>query len=780
MRKYIFYLIILALFLVNQHCAFAFPVTVDSNYGRGLMTSITIVNGNPAICYYDAVNKNLKYIRASDATGITWHNPVTVLHGCGISEASSTSMTIVNNSPAICYYDSVKDKLKYVRASDTNGAAWNPPVSVLSDKHINALPSLVVVNGNPAICYCDSTNGDLKYIRALDIIGTAWGNPVIIDSKNDTGYYASMTIVNGSPAISYCEYANGDLKYVRASDTLGTAWGKPVTIDSNGETGYHTSMTISNGSPAICYYDYTKGDLKYVRASDASGSSWGIPVTIDSKGDVGKYSSMTIVNGNPAISYYDNTKDDLKYVIASDGMGTAWGKPVTIDSKGDVGEFTSIICIGGSPAISYFDSTNFNLKCAMGTQLELYFPHIASNKTWETEICIINTNDSGDLKGVIICYDNSGMVVGSKNVNLPHNGRISLTISQEFNDPSKIGYITFRSYSAAVYGYTKFYIAGKYRVAIPATYQINSRNIFIPHIASNNEWWTGLSLINTASFARTMTIEFNNGKTKSIILDPWEHGAFSIAKLFSNIPQPDIKSAVIKNASGVIGLELFGSSAGTNKNYLSGILLKDETTKSIYYPHIASNTVWWTGIVAYNPEASKNRLTITPYKSDGTKLQDSTITLDGKAKYIGTVGSLKLPKEAAWINIEANSAITGFELFGKHNGKQLAGYTGVNINSATGVFPKLEKSGWTGIAFVNSEDVSASITLKAFDDSGKLIAQKKITLKSHAKIVKLANDLFNNSIAKASYITYQSDNYLVGFQLNGSTNNMLLDALPGN
>ncbi len=79
--------------------------------------------------------------------------------------------------------------------------------------------------------------------------------------------------------------------------------------------------------------------------------------------------------------------------------------------------------------------------------------------------------------------------------------------------------------------------------------------------------------------------------------------AFNIAQeFFNNQPQPDIQSAVITNAGGVIGLELFGSLGwGTQ---LEGILLTDKTASTIYYPHVASDD-WWTGIVAYNPSASK-------------------------------------------------------------------------------------------------------------------------------------------------------------------------------
>lgn len=249
--------------------------------------------------------------------------------------------------------------------------------------------------------------------------------------------------------------------------------------------------------------------------------------------------------------------------------------------------------------------------------------------------------------------------------------------------------------------------------------------------------------------------------------------------MFNGQPQADIESAVIKNGSGVIGLELFGSTESSGDNYLSGILLKDDTTTTIYYPHTASNTTWWTGIVAYNPSASACDITITPYSDQGTRLSDQSLSIPGQGKYIGTVAGLNLPTDTAWFKIEGASPITGFELFGTQDGNQLAGYTGVGISGTEGVFAKLEKDGWTGIAFVNIEDSSAVVTLTAYDDNGNIVATETMNVSGYAKVVDVPEDIFTQDISSATYISYSSDKEVVEFQLNGSSDGMLLDGLPG-
>ena len=250
----------------------------------------------------------------------------------------------------------------------------------------------------------------------------------------------------------------------------------------------------------------------------------------------------------------------------------------------------------------------------------LYFPHVASGPIWETEICIINTNAESSLSGELKAYDNSGQEVSSTPISLRPNARREITIGDELPNPSGIGYMVLESDSDNVCGYTKFFTEGKYRAAVPTTQNVNSGDIFIPHVASGPEWWTGISIMNTTSVAKNVTIEFDNGVTKTIALAAKEHKVFTIASLFEGIAQPNIRSGVIKNGSGIIGLELFGSSPSSGNSYLSGVLLKDETTTEIFYPHVVSSAIWWTGIVAYNPSNVSSEITVTPFKGDGTTL----------------------------------------------------------------------------------------------------------------------------------------------------------------
>ena len=188
---------------------------------------------------------------------------------------------------------------------------------------------------------------------------------------------------------------------------------------------------------------------------------------------------------------------------------------------------------------------------------------------------------------------------------------------------------------------------------------------------------------------------FSDGQTRNITLNANEHEAFSIRELFDNQPQPDIQSAVIFNANGIIGLEIFGSTDG---NRLEGILLTDKMASTLYYPHVAGDG-WWTGVVAYNPSDLACTMTVTPYDTQGTALASSTLSIAGKGKYVGAVSELGLPDGDGMVQDRlVTRPLSGFELFSTIDNQQLAAYAGgVGTGAKEGVFPKIEKDGWTGI-----------------------------------------------------------------------------------
>jgi hypothetical protein len=359
------------------------PVTVDVHPQTGTYSSLNIINGNPAISYFDDDIGAIKYVRATDADGTSWSAPVIVDAAVGFT-GGNTSLKTVNGVPAISYYDDLNKDLKFIIALDANGISWSSPVTVDATGNVGRYCSLSIINGNPAISYYDEANTALKFIRAIDISGSVWSAPLTLESTLNVGTYTSLTTVNGNPAISYMSSTNGQCKYIRAIDANGTLWSAPIAFESIGTGGEYTSLAIVNGHPAITYYDHNIDNLKYIRAINADGANWAIPVSFDTDKSAGLYTCMSVVAGNPAISYYDASNSDLKYVRSADAGGTLWAAPVTVDATG--GFDLSLKIVNGNPAMAY-TSNNFDLKYVRASN--------STGSSWGTPIIIDATVNAG-------------------------------------------------------------------------------------------------------------------------------------------------------------------------------------------------------------------------------------------------------------------------------------------------------------------------------------------------------------------------------------------------
>jgi hypothetical protein len=297
------------------------PQTLDGAATEvGGFTSLQIVNGNAAIAYYDATNTSLKYLRATNTDATAWGTSQTLDGASADLMGQYPALQIVNGNPAVAYYDGTNGDLRFIRALDADGTVWATAqiLDGAGGDNVGSNLSLQIINGNPAISYYDVTNGRLKFISALDASGTTWGTPVTVDAANNVGQFTSLQIVDGFPAISYYDVTNGNLNFVRATDANGTAWDTPLSIDGAADdVGQFTALQVAGGYPAIAYFDVTNGNLKFVRASNASGSAWTAPVTLHSSETVGQGVSM-ISNGTGVDIVYYHASELLPYFITAD------------------------------------------------------------------------------------------------------------------------------------------------------------------------------------------------------------------------------------------------------------------------------------------------------------------------------------------------------------------------------------------------------------------------------------------------------------------------------
>jgi PKD repeat protein len=295
-----------------------------------------------------------------------------------IEPDTKTSLAIVGGNPAIAYFQFSTGNLRYIRAADSLGTSWNPPITVGIPGEAGASPSLAVLsNGQPAIGFTGPVNGnddaDLRYIRALSNFGATpadWGPTVEFPTEASAVQLAVMA--DGHPAMCYNEtILTNALFFRRADDLVGDFWGGIVSVDGNLGAGDWSALRVVDGNPAIAYYDDNgtlqfpqQGVIKYARADTPDGSSWSSFITLDDTGG-DAFVGMALVSGRPAISYYDFEDGELRYIRADDAQGNLWPQDFELlDGAGalDVGWFSSLATIGGVPAVAYGNQVTGDLN----------------------------------------------------------------------------------------------------------------------------------------------------------------------------------------------------------------------------------------------------------------------------------------------------------------------------------------------------------------------------------------------------------------------------------
>jgi len=195
----------------------------------------------------------------------------------------------------------------------------------------------------------------------------------------------------------------------------------------------------------------------------------------------------------------------------------------------------------------------------------------------------------------------------------------------------------------------------------------------------------------------------------------------------------------------------------------------------IYFSHIATTQGWETEIAILNPTTQMAAGTLTFYDNNGQALGNTVaINLPAHGRYQAEVGKL-FQNAAAIAYIVLTSENFGLKGYSKFYINGLRASIMASGPRTTGLFTKIDHEGWTGIAFINTASSPAQITLTAYSDAGVAVAVETLSVDAGAKVVNPVEKIFSQSLAGATYVSYTSNHGVVGFFLNGSGDNTMLD-----
>lgn len=305
------------------------PVAGLSSY---CYCSAALVNGRPAFSYVNA-NNVLRYVRAADIHGAAWGNSVRLSNAAGVFFGSS--LTVVDGRPAVAYgfYDT--EKLRFVRADDADGTSWPAPVTLVDNVLVQG-PKLLIVAGLPALFYVDQDTSPsvLHYMRALDSSGLTWDSPLPLDTSLQLSVGAAL--IGDRPAVAYLEPGTSRGLFQRADDSTGTQWngseeqiGFEVYFASPGSPLIETASGRA-GSANLAYDDATLESIgiRY-HLADTAGQNWTTQEGFGTSRAINF--SLCLIAGRPALLFSDDPEndniDELFYARAFNTNGTSWPIP---------------------------------------------------------------------------------------------------------------------------------------------------------------------------------------------------------------------------------------------------------------------------------------------------------------------------------------------------------------------------------------------------------------------------------------------------------------------
>ena len=214
-------------------------------------------------------------------------------------------------------------------------------------------------------------------------------------------------------------------------------------------------------------------------------------------------------------------------------------------------------------------------------------------------------------------------------------------------------------------------------------------DIYFTHIAKDTQnWWTGISLINTDTEPANYRIVGYDSDGNEVVrmdaetLPPGGKLLKTSQTIFGDLGVDWMK---IEGDGRIAGFELFGD---PNLDRAAGFKAATFLTDDLIFPHVTVRPPMWTGISLVNVSGQATPITIGAYNDRGVLLAETSQTLAPFAKRLDLAQNLfgadGLPAGTSYLRVRGGQrSLCGFELFGTLNmqtggpGNQLAGLAAI-------------------------------------------------------------------------------------------------------
>lgn len=418
--------------------------------------------------------------------------------------------------------------------------------------------------------------------------------------------------------------------------TLGTDTGNiainataPVTalqvFGKNTSNGIAATSAATKGAKILYFPHFASTDQWWTGlavSNLSTTSSTGLTITaFDTSGKKLWTKSNLIIDAGGQTSFMT-----IKDIFGSQAEGSGW---LMISSSST--DITGVEMFGSAQGIAA-------LTPAITAGFKLYFPHFASTDHWWTGIAVANTSGISNTVR-FTAYNESGQKIGtSAGISVPPFAQMPPQMVSNLFDGSVsgTGWIMMESTQTAVgleiFGQKNGVngIAG-----LTATGEAETE-LYLPHFASDSQWWTGIAFANPLNQTANVTLTAYDTSGKQIgtakqasIAALGQMKPELVANLFGGTVSGSgwIKATA---SSGVVGLEIFGRKSDSS---IAGLTLSGGKNNTLYLPYFVNNSQWWTGVGVANPGTTSTAVSLTAKDANGDQVGNTAnLNVPGSAQ----------------------------------------------------------------------------------------------------------------------------------------------------
>jgi PKD repeat protein len=534
--------------------------------------------------------------------------------------------------------------------------------------------------------------------------------------------------------------------------------------------------------------------------------------------NAGFYGQLSLGPADPSDYYQFNVSEagrDLAFDLQADG-------PVSIQllQRQDDGSFTEVavdaLTFGetafrlqnvdpGTYALAVAQppgkqANNLSMSITLQTLNQtLYLPFVVHESNLLSEFGIINPNN-GVQTVSLTAIDAQGNEVAASSLDIAGNGKLFrpaeafFSLATGSNKARDIRWVRVRG-SSRLIAYTNAASPDGTRLMSSAASDGLSADVLVPHIADPDaQWYTRAVVLNGSESSETLG--FKSPEQQYDLNDNFQTDSVEDFRFSSRI-EGDLPGWGTfgdgQPGSALAGVEMFGRT--DQRATIAAIEMIDfrrrnngffSQTETLYYTHIAKDRDnWWTGISMININDVAVGYRMLGYNAAGVETFRSESTLAAGEKLLATATALFGEADVAWVKVEADGRLVGFELFGDPELARMAGFPAATEINDRLYFPHITEitpDNWIGISLLNVTEENVSMTIEAVGADGVVLAEAERELGPREKLVSVAQGFFDNQLpANTSYLRVTGNRKaLCGFQLFGTLALPLLgDQLAG-